>query len=110
MFGIAPGKIEMMPTQPITVTARLKVKAGLEPEVKKELMALVPLSRADAGCLGYDLYQSAEDPAGFLFYENWQSREHLDAHLQTPHLRSFLARVNQWVAEPVEIAIWNKLS
>ncbi len=100
----------MMPTQPITVTARLKVKAGLEPEVKKELMALVPLSRADAGCLGYDLHQAAEDRAGFLFYESWQSREHLDAHLQTPHLKSFLARVNQWVAEPVQIAIWNKLS
>jgi quinol monooxygenase YgiN len=37
----------------------------------------------------YDLHQSVEDPGTFFFYENWESSEHLDAHLGVPHLVHF---------------------
>jgi quinol monooxygenase YgiN len=99
-----------MSTPPITVTARLKAKPGLERQLAQELLALVPLSRADAGCLSYDLHQSLDDPACFLFYENWQSRPLLDAHLQTPHVQSLLAKVGLWLSDSPQIVLWNKTS
>lgn len=33
------------------------------------------------------------DPGLFYFYENWESAAHLDAHLETPHLLEFAARM-----------------
>ena len=43
----------------------------------------------EAGYVNYDLHQGIEDPGTFIFYENWESSEHLDAHLATPHLVHF---------------------
>jgi quinol monooxygenase YgiN len=43
--------------------------------------------------VNYDLHQGVEDPALFYFYENWESAEALDAHLQAPHLVEFAGRL-----------------
>jgi hypothetical protein len=37
--------------------------------------------------------QAADDPALFLFHENWTSQQHLDDHLARPHLQAALARL-----------------
>ncbi|HYX40715.1 MAG TPA: putative quinol monooxygenase, partial [Pyrinomonadaceae bacterium] len=58
----------------VTVLARVRARAGREAEVRRLLVALVAPSRAEAGCLNYDLHQSADDPTEFMFYENWASR------------------------------------
>lgn len=39
--------------------------------------------------MNYDLHQGTEDPDVFIFYENWESAQALDAHLATPHLVHF---------------------
>lgn len=94
----------------LTVVARIRAKAGLEEQVREALLALVAPTRAETGCLNYDLHQSQDDPGLFLFYENWRSRQDLEAHLQTPHLQQFLARAPELLAEPVEITYWDMLS
>jgi quinol monooxygenase YgiN len=45
-----------------------------------------------------------------LFYENWESKEFLDQHLATEHLKSFLAKADDLQAAPPEIVIWDKIS
>ena len=98
-----------MPEQKLTVVARIKAKKGNEEEVKRELLALVAPTRTEAGCLGYDLHQSTEDPALFLFYENWTSRAALDEHFATPHLTRLNERAPELLAEPVEITFWEMI-
>ena len=99
-----------MNEKPVTVIARMKAKPGMETEVRRELLSLVDPSRNDEGCLNYDLHQSTENKALFLFHENWTSRAQLDRHLQKPDLQAVLARVGQMVAEPPEITIWERIS
>lgn len=94
----------------LTVVARIRAKPGLEARVQEELLALVAPTRAESGCLNYDLHRSQEEPGLFLFYENWRSPQDLEAHLQTPHLQKFLAQVDALLAEPVEITRWEMLS
>jgi quinol monooxygenase YgiN len=53
--------------------------------------AIEPTSR-ERGYINYDLHESIEHPGLFIFYENWESAEHLDAHLEAPHLVDFAAR------------------
>ena len=93
----------------ITVVAHLKAKLGQESALQQELLALIGPSRKDAGCLNYDLHQAQDNPALFMFHENWASRAHLDEHLQKPHLKAFFAKADALLAEPARITIWQKI-
>ena len=98
-----------MNAKPITVVAQIKAKPGKENQVRQELLSLVAPSRKDAGCLNYDLHEALDNPALFLFHENWTSKAHLDAHLQKPDLQATLARVGKLVADPPQITLWKKI-
>ena len=98
-----------MNAKSLTVIAQIKAKPGKESAVRQELLSLVAPSRKDAGCLNYDLHQGLDNPALFLFHENWTSKAHLDAHLQKPDLQAVLAKVGQLVAEPPQITLWEKI-
>ena len=101
-----------MPDQqqlPLTVLARIRALPGHEQEVKAALLALIPPTREESGCLNYDLHQSTDDPALFVFHENWESRAHLDAHLQQPHLDAFEEQTRGHLAGPVEITFWQRV-
>ena len=93
----------------LIVVAQIKAKPGSENQVRQELLSLVAPSRKDDGCLNYDLHQALDNPALFLFHENWTSKAHLDQHLQQPELQAVLARVGQMVAEPPQITLWEKI-
>jgi quinol monooxygenase YgiN len=98
-----------MNAKSLTVLAQIKARPGQEGAVRRELLSLVAPSRNDAGCLNYDLHQAQDNPALFLFHENWTSKAHLDAHLQKPALQAVLGRVGQLVAEPPQITLWEKI-
>ena len=42
--------------------------------------------RAEAGCLAYDYYFSAQDENVVLLIERWESEAHLRVHLTQPHM------------------------
>lgn len=87
----------------------MKAKPGQEAALGQALRGLVAPSRQDAGCLNYDLHQSTDNPALFLFHENWTSKAQLDAHLAQPHLQAFLAQAGALLAEPPQITLWEKV-
>jgi quinol monooxygenase YgiN len=94
----------------ITVVAMFQARPGKEAELKSALTSLVAPTRHEAGCINYDLHVSPEDPAKFLFHENWASRAHLDAHLQSAHLKALLPRVGELCVGSPEITIWEKIA
>jgi quinol monooxygenase YgiN len=99
-----------MSMKQVTVLATIKAKKGLEETVRNEVLALVAPTRAEAGCLNYDLHQSSDDPATLMLYENWVSKEDLDKHLAMPYLQAFLGKVPELLAEPVQLLLWDKIA
>ena len=93
----------------LTVIAQVKALPGKESQLRQELLSLVAPSRKDAGCLNYDLHQGLDNPALFLFHENWTSEAHLERHLQKPDLQATLAKLGQMVADPPHITLWKKI-
>jgi quinol monooxygenase YgiN len=93
----------------ITVVATFQARPGKETELKTALIGLVAPTRSEAGCINYDLHASPEDPAKFLFHENWASKAHLDAHLQSAHIQVLLPRVDELCVAFPEIKIWEKI-
>jgi quinol monooxygenase YgiN len=67
----------------------LHAKPGREAHLRRLLDALVGPSRADDGCLGYDLHTDDEDPAHFFLYEAWRDVPAWERHMATEHLKRF---------------------
>lgn len=74
----------------LTIVAQITAKPGKEDLVRAELEKLVPITRAEAGALQYDLHLDTENPAFFVFYENWENRELWQAHMNAPHLAAYM--------------------
>jgi quinol monooxygenase YgiN len=83
----------------LTIVADIKAKSDRIDLVKAELLKLIATTRAEKGCINYDLHQDNEDPAHFLFYENWESRELWQAHMGSRHLKDYMAATDGAVAE-----------
>jgi quinol monooxygenase YgiN len=94
----------------ITVVATFQARPGKEAELKKALIGLVAPTRLEAGCLNYDLHVAPEAAGKFLFHENWTSRAHLEAHLQSAHIKALLPRVDELCVALPEIKIWERIA
>jgi quinol monooxygenase YgiN len=79
---------------------------GREEELKEHLVSLTAPTRAEQGCITYDLYQSPSRKHEFLRFEVWSSIDALEAHKRSPHLRaSFEKRQREgWTTE---IVLWD---
>lgn len=94
----------------VTVVATFKAKPGMEETARETILALVAPTRAEAGCINYDLHRSPDDPSVFMLYENWVSKKDLDEHLAMPYLQDLLAKADDLFTEPVGIALWQMIS
>lgn len=74
----------------LTIVANIIAKEGKTDFIKAELLKLIDVTRAEKGCINYDLHQDNENPAHFMFFENWESRELWQAHMQNEHLAEYL--------------------
>jgi quinol monooxygenase YgiN len=74
----------------LTIVAHIHAEPGREDLVRAELERLIPITRAERGCLLYDLHLDREDPRHFMFYETWESRELWQDHMNAPHLAAYL--------------------
>lgn len=92
-----------MTMKPLTVIARIKAKPGKEQSLREALEALVSPTLREKGCLNYDLHEGVDDPQLFMFYENWQNRELHAKHMDSPHLNDFKAKMDNLLAEPLQV-------
>jgi quinol monooxygenase YgiN len=99
-----------MTNQPVTVIAKIKAKPGCEEGVRQALRSLLAPTRAERGCINYDMHEAVGDPATFLFHENWESEEDLQAHLRAPHLAAWFELSRTVLAEPIEISRWRRVA
>ena len=83
----------------LTIVANIKANEDKIELVKAELLKLIEITRTEAGCLNYDLHQDNDNPAHFMFYENWETRELWQAHMGNQHLQDYMAATEGAVAE-----------
>ncbi|GAA4887707.1 putative quinol monooxygenase [Ferrimonas pelagia] len=75
----------------LTIVANIVAKDDQIELVKTELLKLIEITRAEQGCINYDLHQDNANPAHFLFFENWTSRELWQTHMGNTHLAQYMA-------------------
>ena len=73
----------------LTILAQITATPGKEALLRTELEKLVDITRAEEGCIKYDLHLDNETPGFFVFYETWESRALWQAHMSAPHLVAY---------------------
>lgn len=96
-------------SEQLTVIACLRAKAGQHAHLREELQRLVAPTRAEAGCVCYDLHVSKSEPGFFMFHEVWKSAADLDAHFRTPHMVAISKLLPELLGEPMDLSKWTKL-
>jgi quinol monooxygenase YgiN len=74
----------------LTILAQITAKAGKADMLRSELERLLAPTRAEEGCIQYDLHLDNENPTFFVFYENWEPRELWQTHMSAPHLAAYM--------------------
>lgn len=86
----------------VHVFAKAKSKPGCEHQLRPILEKLVHASRAEAGVLTYELFQTPE--AGeFLFREEYTDQESFEQHRKSRHVQVAVARAQPFMAEPLSL-------
>ena len=68
----------------LPIVAQVHAAADKMELVRSEMLKLIETTRAEDGCLQYDLHQDNENRAHFMFYETWTSRDLWRAHMEAP--------------------------
>lgn len=83
----------------VTVVAKVTAKSGAIETVKAELMKMIAPTRQENGCLEYRLHQEHDNPAVFIFYENWETPACLEQHVNSTHYMAYVAAVADLIAD-----------
>jgi len=86
----------------VRVIARALAREGKAEELKALLRGMVAPTRAEAGCVFYELFESNQLGL-FYFNELWQSQAHLDAHVATSHFTEIFGEAKALLAGPLEV-------
>ncbi len=93
----------------ITLNVHMQAKPGKDGELLAALTQLLAPTRAEQGCINYELHRGTQDPTRFMFYENWASAAFLEAHIASGHIRNYLRVSAPLLVEPMDRTDWRKL-
>ena len=78
----------------VVVVGAFTARDGKESEAQEAFEALVDPTHAEDGCILYALHRGHEDTRRLAFIERWESKEKLDAHLESDHVKDVLTKVD----------------
>ena len=56
---------------------------------------LIEKTKLEKGCIAYDLYHDVKNKGHFVFIEEWQDRNALDAHVNSEHFQRLVPQNDQ---------------
>ncbi|WP_033337796.1 putative quinol monooxygenase [Catenuloplanes japonicus] len=77
----------------VTVIWEAQAKAGRQDALKAFITAAVTPSRSDPGNIDYEAHEVEGRPGTFVIYERWETRAHLDAHLNAPRMATLIPQM-----------------
>jgi quinol monooxygenase YgiN len=83
----------------IIVAVKYMVNKGIRNEVLEMAKEAVVETRKEQGNIEYTVYPSLENDQEIFVFEVWDSMEHLQAHIKTPHMVKFAEKRKPLVVE-----------
>jgi quinol monooxygenase YgiN len=98
-----------MEKETVHIVAHLVARAGEETRVQAELEKLIEPTRAEPGCLKYQLLVNRERPGHFVFVQEYVSDAAFQAHLDSKHVAGAIADAVPLLAAPPDIRRYRRL-
>ena len=73
----------------LSLVAIVTAKLGHKDFVRAEIEKLIPITRLEAGCLNYNLYEDNQNPNRFVLLENWESHALWQDHMNSEHMKRY---------------------
>ena len=92
----------------------LSVMLEIDPDQREEFKAVAVRHAANTrasekGCLGFEVYESPDNPSRFYFHEVYADRAALtEVHDKSPYLAEYLAKTAGWIRSSVREE-WNSV-
>jgi len=91
----------------IIVLAKITSKDGMKDKIVGETKTLIEATRAEEGCIEYNLYDPVDGENILLFVEKWEGKEFLESHLQQDHFIKFGPAIGDYLAKDLEISVYS---
>ena len=88
------------------MVARFAAKPDRVEDVKRILSKLVDPTRAEDGCIAYELLQNKREPTDFTFVEEWTGEAALMEHLATEHIKDCKAQIFEHLERESDIRVY----
>jgi len=92
----------------LTLIAIIRAKPGRADSLQEHLHGMLEPSRAEAGCLQYDLHRDIKDAELIYMIEQWRDAEALAEHEASPHFQAFVKAAEPDLAE-LDIRLMNRI-
>lgn len=86
-----------------TIFATVKANPEFASEVEVALQAIVPLTRAETGCIRYELFRADKNTSTFHLLETYQDDAALASHHESPHFAALVASLENKLAGDIQI-------
>lgn len=73
----------------IAVSGRFRLPVDRVEEALPAMADVIAASLAEPGCRDYSYAEDISEPGLFRVYEEWESRQALQAHFALPHMRDW---------------------
>ncbi|WP_104403071.1 putative quinol monooxygenase [Vibrio penaeicida] len=87
----------------IHLLACFKAKPGKETELQQMLSAMVEPTKAEPGCLRYELFEDNGEEGHFIFNECFVDQSAFEEHQATAHFAHLIENVNDLISEEIKI-------
>lgn len=91
------------------VTAVFKAKPGKAAELRNALHTGASASWDESGVRGYSVHELIDQPGTFMNIEVYLDEAAFKLHLETTHVKSFLGKLDDLLAEPLTVYQGNAL-
>ena len=86
----------------LDVFVRFDAKPGQLERLRRELVTIIEPTRAEPGCLEFHLYEEKNASGTLCVHSCWKDDAAIDKHLQLPHMKRFLAVLDDLVTNEVK--------
>ena len=87
----------------LQVIATIPARPESAAVVREALTTLAEATRAEEGCVAYDLFESGSAPGTFVTVERWTDAAALEAHMGMPHVAEAFAAADGALSGEVAI-------
>lgn len=91
------------PKSEVRIVAEFNAAPGKADALRSVLATLIAPTRAEAGCLQYDLHADLADAGHLFFIERFVDVAAIEFHNATPYLKALGAKLEGLLAEPPRV-------